>query len=183
MGSHLEQSDVQVVFYVLESILFAGAGLLLSCLFSALIVTVLWAARSLAQRQIANVSDAIPSAFVAAAVSFLALVVGYFAGASRDAAAPQLITAAFGVIGTIGGFLGLHAGKNLQVGLILMPFTMSLFVGALTGAKIREGHEIYGATLPAFEELKREARREYDIKQYREKLGLPWPPEHWTKPD
>jgi hypothetical protein len=114
---------------------------------------------------------------LAAALGVLGWVTGYFTGDSRASAVGQIIPAVLGGLGAIGGFAGLRYGRAVSVGLMIGTFSLSLFVGAATGASIRETHDLMDNRLPPLEEMEREADKEASIKEYRRKEGLPWPPD------
>jgi hypothetical protein len=111
----------------------------------------------------------------------LGWVLGYLSGASRVAAAGDLIPAILGAVGAIGGFLSLRSGNVVIIGIMLVSFSLAFFVGATTGAKIREMHELADAGLPSYEYLQDQAQLEALIKDYREGLKLEWPPLNLTK--
>lgn len=169
---------MSVIDETLSAWKFLSYGLLTSTV-AAVFLTAVALVASLSRKRTARQRlqlQAIKGGLLAAAIGFLAWVVGYMTGISRDPAVADVVLAVLGSIGAVAGFVSLRFGHSLQVGMIMFSFAISLFVGSSIGAKIRQQHEHADLGIPPLDFLKREARRENDIKRYRETLELPWPP-------
>lgn len=113
---------------------------------------------------------------LAIAIGILAWVVGYLSGASREPVVSALVPAILGAVGALGGFVSLKYDKTIVTGMTIISFAIMLFIGASMGGRIREEHELADRSLPPLNLLKRAARDEWEIKIYRQDLGLEWPP-------
>ena len=117
------------------------------------------------------------------ALGTLAWVSGYLTGASRVSAVGDVLPAVLGSIGVVGGLVSLRFGHSVQISIIVLCFGFSLFVGATTGAEIREQHELVEKMPPSLEFLKHKSRMESDLKDYREALGLEGEPNELSAPE
>ena len=106
----------------------------------------------------------------------LAWVSGYFSGLSRESATAELVSVVFGLVGTLAGFLSIRIEKTQAIGMSIIVVSASLFFGISRGAELRFQHESRDGMIGRLEDMKAVARRERDIKAYREALGLEWPP-------
>ncbi len=123
------------------------------------------------------VVEGMKGASLSFSVGLVAWVDDYITGLSRDPIAGEVVPAVLGSFGTLAGFASLRFNLIIPVFMLLVSFSISLFVGTTTGAEIRERHNLADQGLPNLEYLMQEADKEAMIKKHRKILKLPWPPE------
>ncbi|MGF6445366.1 hypothetical protein [Paraburkholderia youngii] len=176
---HAFENGVAIMEYTVAAWKFGSEGLatpvvVVAILMCVLAPTALFKPRSERRQFLIDLSK---SSFVALGLGVLGWVIGYMTGASRESAVSEVVPAVLGAVAAFAGFVTVKYGQALAIGMMIISFSSSIFVGATAGAKIRETHETLDRGLPSLEFMQNEAYKEMLIKEYRERLKLPWPPD------